>query len=316
MFLMNRIFLIRLFVYIALLYWPFGLFASVTDGTIDTLNRYAWGENIGWIDFGATGGNVRVNDSALSGYAWSENLGWISLNCANDNSCSTVSFRVANTSAGVLSGHAWSENAGWIDFQPVNGGVTIDGDGIFNGYAWGENIGWVSFNCINTNSCGGVDFKVQTDWRPSNVRPQQTQNAVIYLPPNKEPPELAATSTDLAELNNIIIRLAEQIKKVQSLINAFNEANSKVRLKLERDLQFGARGEDVKKLQLWLAKDEAVYPEGIVSGWFGPLTRDAVARFQTKYRQEILSSQGFSQPTGIVGTKTRAKLIQLYGNED
>jgi len=149
-------------------------FASITDGTIDSTYRYAWSENVGWIDFGTTEGDVHVTDSALTGYAWAENIGWISLNCSNDSSCGTVDYKVSNTSEGTLSGNAWTENNGWIDFNPTGGGVTIDSNGDFAGYAWGENIGWIVFNCATTSSCGAVDYKVKTDWRPQSARPSTT----------------------------------------------------------------------------------------------------------------------------------------------
>ncbi|MDA2936075.1 hypothetical protein MYX06_02565 [Patescibacteria group bacterium AH-259-L05] len=142
------------------------VFASETDGTVDITHRYAWGENIGWIDFGSEKGNVHVFDSELTGYAWGENIGWISLNCSNTNSCDTVSYKVSNNSEGDLSGYAWGENVGWIDFS----NVTIDTSGDLSGYAWGENIGWLSLNCSNTNSCDSVDYKLITDWRPQSVR--------------------------------------------------------------------------------------------------------------------------------------------------
>ena len=135
------------------------VFASETDGTIDSTYKYAWGENIGWINFGTSNGNVHVTDSGLSGYAFGENVGWINL----DN--------VTNDGEGNLSGYAWGENIGWINFNPTYGGVTINSSGEFSGYAWGENIGWIVFNCATTNSCTTVDYKVKTDWRPQSTRP-------------------------------------------------------------------------------------------------------------------------------------------------
>jgi len=133
-------------------------------------NHYAYGENVGWIDFSPTGGNVQLQDDQLLGYSYSENTGWISLNCANDNNNCAVNYKVASDGHGNLSGYAYGENVGWINFGPTYGGtdygVKIDSDGNFSGYAWGENVGWISFNCTNTNSCaanGGVDYKVVTD---------------------------------------------------------------------------------------------------------------------------------------------------------
>ena len=148
--------------------------ASTTDGAIDSVNRYAWSENAGWIDFGSSQGNVHVTDSALTGYAWGENVGWVSLNCTNDSSCGTASYGVSNTTEGTLSGYAWSENAGWIQFNPTGGGVTIDASGNFAGEAWGENVGWIVFNCATTSSCATVSYSVATDWRPTSSRPSAT----------------------------------------------------------------------------------------------------------------------------------------------
>lgn len=145
-------------------------FASWTDGTIDATDKYGWGENIGWLDFGTSAGNVSVADTALAGYVWSENLGWISLNCSNDSSCGTVDYGIVNDGEGSLSGYAWSENAGWINFNPTFGGVSINSSGEFLGYGWGENIGWIVFNCATTDSCLAVDYKVKTDWRPRSAR--------------------------------------------------------------------------------------------------------------------------------------------------
>ncbi len=56
------------------------IFASSTDGTIDSTSRYAYMESGSWIDFGNTQGNVHVTDTVLTGYVWSSEFGWISLN--------------------------------------------------------------------------------------------------------------------------------------------------------------------------------------------------------------------------------------------
>ncbi len=150
---------------------------SITDGTIGSANKYAWSENMGWLNFGTSEGNVHISDSALTGYAYGENAGWISLNCSNDNSCAVSNYKVANDGYGVLSGYAYGENAGWIDFKPTGGGVIINSSGEFSGQAYGENTGWIIFDCSTTNSCTTVSYKVQTDWRPRTAR-SQCNNAI------------------------------------------------------------------------------------------------------------------------------------------
>ncbi len=152
------------------LFLGFSVLASETEGTIDSAYRYAWGENIGWVDFGAEAGEVLVTDSELSGWAFGENIGWISLNCSNDDSCAHVDYKITNDGEGNLLGYAWGENVGWIDFSPAGAGVWIDSDGNFNGYAFGENIGWIVFGCVTTDTCGVVDYGVKTDWQPLSAR--------------------------------------------------------------------------------------------------------------------------------------------------
>lgn len=146
-------------------------FSSTTSGTIDAVERYAWSENVGWLDFGTSLGNVKVTDADLTGYAYGENIGWISLNCSNNSSCGVVDYGVSNDGEGNLSGYAWGENTGWIDFDPQGGGVAINGSGEFTGYAYAENIGWISFNCLDANSCATASYRVKTDWRAQSLRP-------------------------------------------------------------------------------------------------------------------------------------------------
>jgi len=83
---------------------------------------------------------------------------------------------------------------------------------------------------------------------------------------------------------------------------------------LTRNLRYGMKGKDVKCLQEFLkSQGPEIYPEGLVTGYFGPLTLRAVKRFQQKYWQEILAPWGLTQnqPTGLVGPTTRAKINQL-----
>jgi hypothetical protein len=121
-------------------------------GNIDSVNKYAWGTNVGWINFNPTNGGVSVCADHLEGYAWGENIGWIRLGtfsgCAAHtyNNTSITNYGVNKNLSGNLSGYAWSTNAGWIKFNPTFGGVTINPvTRSFDGYAWAENVGWIHF---------------------------------------------------------------------------------------------------------------------------------------------------------------------------
>src|SRR6266446_8970303 len=48
--------------------------------TIDNLNRFAYGANIGWMDCHADGANgVVIGEFVCSGYIYAANVGWINL---------------------------------------------------------------------------------------------------------------------------------------------------------------------------------------------------------------------------------------------
>jgi hypothetical protein len=129
----------------------------------NTDSQFAWGENIGWLNFEPSlGDGVHVTGERLTGYIWGENIGWISLSCWNTAFCDTVEYGVSNDGTGRLSGFAWGENVGWINFNPqvpedpTHFGVVIDADGRFDGWAWGENIGWIRFDAAqpwNVRAC-------------------------------------------------------------------------------------------------------------------------------------------------------------------
>ncbi len=170
-----------------------GAFAGNLDQN-NTGVRYAWGENIGWLNarsgaeaYGAGGSGLRVTDTDVLGYAWGENIGWVNFSCKNDATCAGAAgdWGVHNDGAGQLTGYAWSENAGWISFScanlascgTVDYGVSIAVPGtfdylkdwgVFSGRAWAENLGWISFNCQNELSCGTVQYAMQTGWPSSS----------------------------------------------------------------------------------------------------------------------------------------------------
>lgn len=62
---------------------------------------------------------------------------------------------------------------------------------------------------------------------------------------------------------------------------------------------------EVTRLQTLLAKDTTVYPEGSVTGYFGPATLAAVKRFQVKQSVVTEGAPGY----GLVGPATKAALL-------
>lgn len=73
-------------------------------------------------------------------------------------------------------------------------------------------------------------------------------------------------------------------------------------VKLARPLGHGAKGDDVKILQDTLGEVAGVYPQELVTGYYGDLTESAVKRFQ----------KAFGLPTtGYVGDLTREQIADL-----
>lgn len=72
-----------------------------------------------------------------------------------------------------------------------------------------------------------------------------------------------------------------------------------------KSLAFGSRSDDVKLLQKYLAKDRTLYPEGLVTGYFGVATKRAVGRFQLKFG---LIKNAKDPSYGVLDTKTRLSL--------
>ncbi len=84
--------------------------------------------------------------------------------------------------------------------------------------------------------------------------------------------------------------------------DAAMHTDAMLQAKLNRQLRQGMSGEDVATLQALLAAQPDVYPEGLVSGYFGSLTAKAVRKYQEKF--------GLSA-VGQVGPLTRQKLNEF-----
>jgi len=82
--------------------------------------------------------------------------------------------------------------------------------------------------------------------------------------------------------------------------------------KITKYLKLGMKDSQVKCLQEFLkSQGKDIYPESLVTGYFGNLTEKAVKRFQKKYSKEILEPLGLKEATGFVGKKTLEKINQI-----
>lgn len=131
----------------------------------------------------------------------------------------------------------------------------------------------------------------------------------------EETTEATTTEKPISQMN--VTELRAKIAQIQAQIQVLIGELAKMGVSAEAKIQFratlksGQTSDEVKALQQCLAKDTDVYPEGIVSGWFGPLTKAAVIRFQEKYAGDVLAPWGLTKGTGNVGKTTRQKLNEI-----
>lgn len=186
------------------------LLAAITlaDGSIDTINKWAWSTNAGWVSLNDANGNTTVYSDHLEGYAWGENVGWMRLGTASGGSVHTYAndadntYGVNNDGVGNLSGYAWGTNIGWINFNPADGQVWVDPvSGDFSGYAWSENVGWISFNGIAQDTTA---YKTNTAWH-GDLLPVYENNIAAIITTHRPG---AAASAGLTIANSAFLNQA------------------------------------------------------------------------------------------------------------
>lgn len=79
----------------------------------------------------------------------------------------------------------------------------------------------------------------------------------------------------------------------------------------DKDLKLGSTGEEVRALQKVLINEGVWTAEVGATGYFGPITKTALAKFQEKYGQDILKPFDLESGTGYFGSKTKAYLESL-----
>ncbi|KPJ56443.1 hypothetical protein AMJ49_04870 [Parcubacteria bacterium DG_74_2] len=132
------------------------------------------------------------------------------------------------------------------------------------------------------------------------------------------PIAIQAKEADAASVQELIQTIKQKIEELTAQIQALTvqldslkQAKGEVKetvkeikatLRITRQLWRGMSNEDVELLQEMLATDPEIYPEGLITGYFGPLTERAVERFQKKMGVEQV---------GRVGPKTMSKINEL-----
>lgn len=127
------------------------------------------------------------------------------------------------------------------------------------------------------------------------------------------PAPLVAQSIDALQAQ--IATLLAQIQSLQAKINALSDtapttqaSTDSVCKLLTRDLQSGSSGDDVRVLQQKLAEDSSVYPEKLITGYFGALTAAAIERF----KGNILRGSAPISERGRLGPESRRLFIARW----
>jgi hypothetical protein len=121
--------------------------------TIDAVDRYTYGANLGWVDWVAdTNNGAVIGEYVCSGYIYSANVGWINLgngspaNQIQYQNNSAADFGVNQDGLGNLRGYAYGANIGWINFEST-GAPSVDLlTGKFSGSVWSADCGWISLS--------------------------------------------------------------------------------------------------------------------------------------------------------------------------
>ena len=119
---------------------------------------------------------------------------------------------------------------------------------------------------------------------------------------------LAQSATSTTQINAISV-LLQQIQALQKQIDALVASQRTLQTQVTTQfnafiisLSLGSRGEAVEALQALLAANPDIYPEGLITGYFGKATERALKRLQKEHGLEQV---------GIVGPKTRRLLNRL-----
>ncbi|OGF73656.1 hypothetical protein A3J56_00110 [Candidatus Giovannonibacteria bacterium RIFCSPHIGHO2_02_FULL_46_20] len=119
----------------------------------------------------------------------------------------------------------------------------------------------------------------------------------------------AENAAPAADLQALVQQLQNQIKELQDQLAKLKTEvqEAKEELKLTKNLRKGLSDDEVKGLQKFLSQYQEIYPEGLITGFYGSLTEKAVKKFQEKF--DIPA-------TGLVGPLTREKINESLAREE
>ena len=115
-----------------------------------------------------------------------------------------------------------------------------------------------------------------------------TTTPIVATTTSSVSPTIAALLAQLAKLTELFNSLKAQMMGVTAEIK-----------ELKGDLREGMTDADIKTIQELLASDPSIYPKGLVTVYFGPMTKEAIKKFQAKNGLEV---------TGEIDVETKAAM--------
>ena len=188
-------------------------------------------------------------------------------------------------------------------------------------------LSWVVGNASSTSIDNGIGAitassvtvspTVTTTYNLSAVNPGGTSNASITVTVNAPSTggtdvasQIQALLAQISALKAQILTLIQQqggnAGSIDGTVGSTTPSVTPGACNFGRDLEEGDSGDDVKQLQQSLSSDPSILPPGLDTGFFGPITREAMKKFQEKF--DISSSS-----TGFFGPKTRGFMKEHCG---
>lgn len=137
---------------------------------------------------------------------------------------------------------------------------------------------------------------------------QNTNNVFAQAQDTKEQKTESVAQSSNQDMLVTIEQLRKQIKELQDQLAKLTSevAVVKEEIQITKELYKGVSGNEVKEVQKFLKQfSKEIYPEGLVTGYYGPLTEKAVKKFQEREGLE---------PTGKIDEITK-KSINEYLSE-
>ena len=225
--------------------------SSRADTTIDAASHYAWGANVGYLNWRpSTANGVNIGAFICQGYIYGANVGWINMGTgipanriqyANNSATDFgVNFTIdpGNPNHALLRGLAYGANIGWINFENTgNPYVILSNCGRANpatcglsqlrGYVWSANTGWINLDDLNIFvSTDSIDPGVDTD---SNGLP----DAWEYTYFGHSASELNTDSDGDGETNLGEYRAGTNPTNVNSVFRSARELNVSTRMRVQ-----------------------------------------------------------------------------------